>query len=362
MTQGFHPLFAIIRPVLAALSVAVVALLVTNQPVSAAPARQNSLPDFTLNAQTTISVTVAISDGQVIVIPIELSLAAENLGGEAAMSLLTDFEEQAGIFIGISPTGSFPATLLRPGEQQGDEEEDSASTDAPVQGTHVTNTNSRLRAGPGTNFDIVGRVPQGGAVTVVGQNADGTWLQLEVGSWIAEFLVEPIEPAQNNTNTGEDEEAAAEPVAASEEDNVADEEVVADVEAGPVPPIGNQSESTTYLLEISAIGTRATASLNILTQLVAEPAPLSSQWRDSVAVQLNVLSVALDEFLGLTPVAGYEDVQAQMTEVALSCEQVIDVLAAGIANPYVVDDAAGQSVEACATQVSTLAATTQAQR
>jgi hypothetical protein len=300
------------------------------------------------------------------VIPIELSLEAENAGGTAAMSLLTDFEEQAGIFIGISPSNEFPATLLRPGEQLAGEEQESAPSAAPVEGTHVTNTNSRLRAGPGTNFDIVGRVPQGGAVTIVGQNADGTWLQLEDGSWIAEFLVEPIqreEPADDEgANTTGDDTADAENVteAANEEST---EEVATGVEAGPVPPIGNQSEATAYLLDISAIGTRAAATLNLLSQLVDAPAPLSSQWRNSVATQLNALTVALDEFLALTPVVGYEDLQTQMTDVALTCEQVADILAAGISTPYVVDEAqASQTVGACSAQINLLAAEVEALR
>jgi hypothetical protein len=49
--------------------------------------------------------------------------------------------------------------------------------------------NANLRAGPGTNFAIVGTVKPGDSLSLVAVNPAGTWYELESGAWIAAFLV-----------------------------------------------------------------------------------------------------------------------------------------------------------------------------
>jgi len=52
---------------------------------------------------------------------------------------------------------------------------------------------ANLRAGPGTNYDIVGGLAAGDQVNIIGQTADSEWYQIELASgttaWIASFLV-----------------------------------------------------------------------------------------------------------------------------------------------------------------------------
>ena len=57
------------------------------------------------------------------------------------------------------------------------------------------NNNSNLRAGPGTGYAVVGSAPEGVALDIVAQNAQGDWYQLRNRSWIAGFLVDdaPVE-------------------------------------------------------------------------------------------------------------------------------------------------------------------------
>jgi len=53
--------------------------------------------------------------------------------------------------------------------------------------------NANLRRGPGTNYAVVGGVRANETLAVTGQTGDGSWLQLQDGSWIAAFLVdEPV--------------------------------------------------------------------------------------------------------------------------------------------------------------------------
>ncbi len=56
----------------------------------------------------------------------------------------------------------------------------------------TANSTSRLRGGPGTTYDIAGRVAQGTALEVVGRNLAGDWLWLARGAWIAAFLVDNV--------------------------------------------------------------------------------------------------------------------------------------------------------------------------
>lgn len=56
--------------------------------------------------------------------------------------------------------------------------------------TPTANSGANLRGGPGTDYPIVGGVPEGQRLEVIGRNSAGDWLQLSDGSWIAAFLVD----------------------------------------------------------------------------------------------------------------------------------------------------------------------------
>ncbi|WP_297633547.1 SH3 domain-containing protein [Caldilinea sp.] len=58
----------------------------------------------------------------------------------------------------------------------------------------VVVNNANLRAGPGTNYPIVGGMSAHQTVTVIGRNSTGDWLQLDDGAWIAAFLVSNAPP------------------------------------------------------------------------------------------------------------------------------------------------------------------------
>jgi uncharacterized protein YraI len=58
---------------------------------------------------------------------------------------------------------------------------------APV--TPTTTTDANLRAGPGTEFPIIGGTITGQALNIVGRNADGTWFRLDNTGWVFGELV-----------------------------------------------------------------------------------------------------------------------------------------------------------------------------
>jgi len=56
--------------------------------------------------------------------------------------------------------------------------------------TGVVLQNANLRAGPGTQYAILGRAPAGSTVRVAATNDAGDWYHLANGNWIAGFLVD----------------------------------------------------------------------------------------------------------------------------------------------------------------------------
>jgi uncharacterized protein YraI len=61
--------------------------------------------------------------------------------------------------------------------------------------TPTTTTDANLRAGPGTEFPIIGGTITGQAINIVGRNADSTWFRLDNTGWIfGELVANPPAP------------------------------------------------------------------------------------------------------------------------------------------------------------------------
>lgn len=65
--------------------------------------------------------------------------------------------------------------------------------------TGTVNTNANLRAGPSTDYPIVGKATAGQQLTVTGQNPAHDWYQLSNGQWIAGFLLDLNETTAAST-------------------------------------------------------------------------------------------------------------------------------------------------------------------
>ncbi|MCS6826328.1 MAG: SH3 domain-containing protein [Caldilinea sp.] len=63
--------------------------------------------------------------------------------------------------------------------------------------TPTVTVDANLRAGPGTEFDIIGGTVTGQAINIVGRNADGTWFRLDNGGWVFAALVANPPPLES---------------------------------------------------------------------------------------------------------------------------------------------------------------------
>lgn len=71
----------------------------------------------------------------------------------------------------------------------------------PILAYGVVNQNANLRAGPGTEFAIVGAASAGQSVEIIGSNSREDWLQLAKDTWIAAFLVNVALPPAATATT-----------------------------------------------------------------------------------------------------------------------------------------------------------------
>lgn len=65
----------------------------------------------------------------------------------------------------------------------------------------VVNTTANIRSGPGQQYEIVDQAQAGQTVTVVACNQDCSWLQLDNGNWVAEFLVDLVSSSNATTTS-----------------------------------------------------------------------------------------------------------------------------------------------------------------
>ena len=216
---------------------AVVMVLTFVTPVLAAPKAQETVNAVVVTSATTFTLTVMIDDVTTLAIPMQVDWRAEGPTEGNADEVRVSVSPtvlRTGIFsvtVGsVGPTtGTLSMTLSQPVEEIAPitETATTTSTDVPPPLTPTTevttttevtpttdvnpitvpptttvdvpaantptataNTIVNLRAGPGTDYDIVGGAELGDALDIVGQNSDGTWLALSNGAWVAAILVD----------------------------------------------------------------------------------------------------------------------------------------------------------------------------
>ena len=115
----------------------VAVMFVFTPPVSAAPLTQDTIPDFTLNAQSTLTVTIVLTDGESIVVPVEVEFVAENQDGtvDVAVDATVDavVEEQPDLEIIVESSAASTATL-------------EISTDTPITATTTPTSTPSTRS------------------------------------------------------------------------------------------------------------------------------------------------------------------------------------------------------------------------
>jgi len=142
----------------------------------------------TLTTTVPASATIQLPDFQTRTVPIDV-VVAPLADGEAIVEIVPVVEAtpEAEATEEITATETATATLEATPVV-------TSTLAAEVNGIPVVNTTvnavANLRAGPGTNFEIVSEAALGQPVQIAAVSEDGGWYLLATGAWIATFLVD----------------------------------------------------------------------------------------------------------------------------------------------------------------------------
>lgn len=161
-------------------------------PVHGASPPQTADDVVILQAQSTITLTLTMKDGEIYQVPMVLDIETVQ-GQDTATIEITDVtvDHRNNYLVEVENIGPVTATVQFAGEGALTETTPITTlTAGPIQVTATGRGRLNVRSGPGTDYAVVGQVAAGDELLVVGQNADGSWLVLEDGGWIAAFLVD----------------------------------------------------------------------------------------------------------------------------------------------------------------------------
>jgi hypothetical protein len=192
--------------------------LVFAAPVMAAPSAQTEVDEVVVNSTSTFTLTVMIDEVTTVAIPVQVDWQAQGpyLGNEEEVLVISvptvlrtgffsvtvgtvepsigtmaiTLTQESGILLPNTPTASDDITDTTPVTGTTPVSPTTPVVEPPAGTVPTANAIANLRSGPSTDFPIVGSADTGTALDIIGQNADGTWLALSNGAWIATFLVD----------------------------------------------------------------------------------------------------------------------------------------------------------------------------
>ncbi len=218
---------------------------------------------------------------------------------------------------------------------------EAATPEAPAAPTTVVTptvtTDANLRAGPGTEFDVLGGTITGQEISIVGRNADGTWFRLDNGGWVFATLVanppalESI-PVVNNDGTPAETVATPTPAAG-----------LGGLLPTPTPlaspaastAVTSTAELTEYLTAASELVGQFDLVLNSVDGLLAEvnnnnALITDSAWTTRMNAALRLLSQTSASVGELTVPAAAAAVHQQLEDAAISYAEAAAALTTAV--------------------------------
>jgi hypothetical protein len=171
---------------------------------------------------------------------------------------------------------------------------------------------ANLRAGPGTNFAVVGGVRPGDRLSITGQNAAGDWYQLDDGKWIAAFLVKVEVVAPPATPT----------VSPTLGTTAVDVQIVAAMEALYIAHLQGLTgvyQAAFMGLEMQRVAVVQTPSLF-----------LDAQWRLRTATILDLILTVGNDVRALVPPTRFEGVHNDFVAAAGHYDRVAETMINGL--------------------------------
>lgn len=153
-------------------------------PILAAPERQAEEETRQIDFSAVLTISVVITDGITIEVPVMLNGVVSTTGNVADVQLAPLVDLAFADWVDVEAPQMIEA-MVRGSASRADEPMSADRTWAVT-----ANRNANVRTGPGTGYAVAGSVAAGDELVVVGSNEDGSWLALVNGTWIAAFLVD----------------------------------------------------------------------------------------------------------------------------------------------------------------------------
>ncbi len=203
---------------------------------------------------------------------------------------------------------------------------EAATPEAPAAPTTVitptVTTDANLRAGPGTEFAILGGTTTGQEINIVGRNADGTWFRLDNGGWVFGALVAnppALESVPVVNNDGTPVESVATPTPVTGLGGL----LPTPTPVAPSAPATQSAELTDYLTAARELVGQFDLVLNNVDALLAEVKNnnaliTDAAWTTRMNAALRLLSQTSASVGELTVPAAAAAVHQQLEDAAIS--------------------------------------------
>lgn len=301
-----------------------------------------------------------------------LEIAA--LSADGGWYLLADGNWIASFLVQPAPTGVPAATeeLINTvveeaaaGAAPAPAETTAPTTTAPITTTPATTTpvtagpvtpptvtvDANLRAGPGTNFAILGGTVTGQQINIIGRNAAGDWFILDNGGWVSAALVanppalatvavvaDTATPATIASGEAVITPATAAPAPASAE-APAEGPLLVPTPTPAAPGEAATSPAAEDQLYLDSVTTQinrynlATVAINRLLREASEDATQiqTPQWQDELGAAVNLLRTTSTEIRGLTAPPIFAQAHIDLRSAASAYDLAADRLDAAVA-------------------------------
>lgn len=194
--------------------------------------------------------------------------------------------------------------------------------------------NANLRAGPGTDFAIIGRMVTGQSVKIVARNADGSWFLLDNGGWVSAGLVINAPPTANIRAFGTEVDVDVTP-ALPVPLPTATLQPTDSAHSNGVRISSVTVEESLYLMVVDEAAEKldqATGSASQLVNAAAGNTTIFSdvRWVSDMDSAVSLIRSGSDDIKALTPPASLAAAHGQMLAAASAFGQAADMLQASI--------------------------------
>ncbi|MEZ4867070.1 MAG: SH3 domain-containing protein [Caldilineaceae bacterium] len=193
---------------------------------------------------------------------------------------------------------------------------------------------ANLRAGPSTDFAVIGGTVTGQELTIVARNEDGSWFQLDNGGWVAAYLV-ANPPALADVPVATAAEGTSGAAINNTQTITATATPTATTVVTATTPVALSVSENLYTIRVDSIIDSYDFALTkiegLIGQVQQDTAQLQNrEWVVEMTTAITLLRFGANEVRNLTAPSLFTDAHADLAEAAANYVTAADLLAEGL--------------------------------